>query len=158
MKCSMLQHSFASSRNREVCEGSKPTCSHSSRTHVWAGLHHPPQSSWYHDGPLHHPCRQAHVLLGRTNVHEEFRPSSSALFGKQFWALSLVVEDQVRGVVCDAAVQADIQVQDLFFLPSVSETADSAQHWRGVFSSASVAWAPLHCLRTLGQLVVSSRG
>ena len=49
-----------------------------------------------------------------------------------------VVEGQVRGVVCGAAAQADIQVQDLF-LPSISETADEenwhdkddrAQNWR----------------------------
>ena len=44
MRSSVLQHSFASSRKNDVRESSKPTCSYSSRTHVWAGLHYSPDS------------------------------------------------------------------------------------------------------------------
>ena len=51
---------------------------------------------------------------------------SANSLGRCVWPqpCSKVVDGQVRGVVCDAAAQADIQVQDLVFLPSVSETAD----------------------------------
>ena len=45
---------------------------------------------------------------------------SANSLGRCVWPqlCSKVVDGQVRGVVCDAAAQAHIQVQDLFFLPS----------------------------------------
>ena len=130
MRCSVLQHSFASSRNREICEGSKPTCSHSSRTYVWAGLHHPPQSllgtATAHSIPL---ADKLTFLCGEQTCTRSSAPLlphfSANSFGRCVWAQQCikVVEGQVRGVVCGAAVQVDIPVQDLF-LSSVSETAD----------------------------------
>ena len=58
-----------------------------------------------------------------------FRTFRQTVWGVCVWPQPCrkVVDGQVRGVVCDAAAQADIQVQDLFDLPSASETAGRAE-------------------------------
>ena len=178
MSCSVLQHSFARSLSNEVRQGSFPTNLQSLKSHFrlgWTSLLST-VLSWFYDGPLHPTCRctEARFLLRGTNVHEEFLSSSSA----NFWQTVLgvvsgpqpcnkVVEGQVRGVVCSAPVQADIQVLDLLFhfWPSVSETADGGitqliERNIGQESCQVLlwSWAPLRCPRTLRQLVVSCRG
>ena len=93
MSCGVLQHSFASSRNNEVRQGSIPTNVQSLKSHSRLGWPSPfsTELSWYYDGPLHPTCRctEAHVLLQGPHMHEEFLSSSSANFGNQFWALCL---------------------------------------------------------------------
>ena len=145
----MLQRSFESSRNREVREG---LCTNlqSLMSHSRFGWRSPlsTELSWNYDGSLHPTSRysEAHVPLRETHVHEEFRSSSSAPFGKQFgrcvWPqpCSKVVEGQIRGVVCDAAVQADIQVQDLFFCRITQLT----ERYIGEESSQMLLWPAWH--------------
>ena len=67
--------------------------------------------------------------------------------------------DQVRGVVCGAAVQADIQVQDLFFFCQASARQLIARNI-GEESSQVLLWPGRHSTvcGTRRQLVVSSRG
>ena len=83
---------------------------------------------------------------------------SANSFGRCVWPrpCNKVVEGQVRGVVCDAAVHADIQVQDLFF----RRITQLIERNIGEESSQVLLWlqAPLRCPRTLRQLVVSCRG
>ena len=158
----MLQRSIGSSWNREVREG---LCTNlqSLMSHSRFGWPSPffTELSWNCDGPLHPTSRytEARVpLREKTNVHEEFRSSSSAPFGKQFgrsvWPqpCSKVVEGQIRGSRLRCSCAGWHPSAGSFFLPH--HTADRTQHSR-VFSHAFVARVALHCPRTLRQVVVS---
>ena len=78
-----LPYSFASSRNNLQLLKSHSRVG-------WPSLVSR-ELSWYYEGPLHPTCRctEARVPLRGTNVHEEFRSTSSAPFGKQIGALCL---------------------------------------------------------------------
>ena len=107
-----MQHSFASSRNNEIRQGSFPTNLQTLKSHLRLGWTSPLSTvlSWFYDGPLHPTCRctEAHVPLRGTNVHEEFLSSSSANFGitvlgvvSDLRPCNKVVERPVfAGVVC----------------------------------------------------------
>ena len=140
-----------------IREGSKPTCSYSSRTHVWAGLHYSPDSflgattahSTSHM-PMHGSLRsfcgeQTCTMRSSAPLLPHYSANS---LGRCVWPQPSHQDcgDQVQGVVrgCRCAVLTSKDAGS-FFLPSVTETADHERNIEcGICSSAFVEQAPFH--------------
>ena len=102
----------------------------SSHTYVWAGLHDSPPSflgtTTAHSIPLA-DARMLTSLCGEQTCMRSSAPLHPHFAVNSLWCCvapqpcSKVEKGQVRGVVCDATAEADIQVQDFFCRSSVRQ-------------------------------------